>query len=309
MARFLDSLDTAHKRQLAAEDIQSTFNAARHEAAEISHFLEAHYQDLPTELRPPPEYPSCALQVFHTPELLEQIFLELDLRSLLNASQTCKIMSVVIPASRRLQRALSMHPESDCFWHTSFRSHVLFPLECSWQHDYLEVAPGGSQKGMITVEMHEAFPVPRAGSRVRALYICQPPIHVLDMLIECCKINTAQTQYADEAFDYRISSPDGITVGDVLDMTQHLRKVHRDCPFAGRGMMNRDGTAKPRIWYSTPLDLPYDHPLLARRRTAKVKQPKSREQRVKDAEEALLKRYARYKKNCKRTTTSVANTS
>ncbi|KAK0302488.1 hypothetical protein LTR82_017853 [Friedmanniomyces endolithicus] len=99
----------------------------------------------------------------------------------------------------------------------------------------------------------------RAGSFIRAMLLCQPPIREFEIRVICDRRDT-------QHYCSKYRSTHGFTVGELLDITEDLRQKHALCPDAEMNMHNEHGIVEPTIQFNAIVVLLEDDPYLLQKR-------------------------------------------
>jgi hypothetical protein len=202
-----------------------------------------------------PEDCTTAQKTFEIPELLEMILAPLSFVDILNSQQTSKTNYATIQESPRLQRHLGVRAEGpDSEIRTPFASAATVPnssFACRQRacyvraFSYQNVQTSTIMEAGFSVHAHQ---LPRIGSRWRSMLICQPPLHSMTVVTNCC----AKSNYVGEIEGEvgTITSDTGLTIGDLYDHTLALGKEHRMCGNAyGVEEHDEDGFVNVRVTF------------------------------------------------------------
>lgn len=121
-----------------------------------------------------------------------------------------------------------------------------------------------------TTEIHAAFYVlpgqvlPNIGSRIRRMFVTQPPVKQLSVTLNCCpSANGYPAQYNNPPAQ-DVSNANGLTVGDLYDYTEKLLDQHRNCSAAYSGLLEDDGTVQVGVRFVGKIQLQADDPIFLR---------------------------------------------
>ena len=236
--------------------VSELFEMARCMVEETKELAIANLDWDPVATMPSARSSVTANRVFEVPELVEMIITDLPAKDILAAAQSFKAMSRCVLSSTKVQAILGLRCTADGFFQSKFfcESHrVRFAhlpgLRCtiSTRDDSWSSRPklhNGKYKDEVTIsasfETYER--PPKIGSRGRAMLVCQPPLLEMQVSVSCCSsssidrpLDATQTNNLTTwTTRTPAKSTSGITVGDLLDITESLQQQHRVCPFAGK---------------------------------------------------------------------------
>ena len=224
-----------------------------------------------------------AQDVFSIPELLENILHFVEMRDILQMMLVDKNTKLIIQASSKLQRQLSLVGDINSFldqpfaYDTSTTDFLTTATKMNRVDNTVinESAlglPGLLQEGVQNkVQIRAFFPsdrLPNIGATCRAMLICQPPITEMTLSVACCSHSFYEMLYQPSAH-YRsprsptkIKAAAGLTIGDLYDATQALASDHRLCPDAPAHMLDDEGYVKVHVAFDGELQLRADDPFL-----------------------------------------------
>jgi hypothetical protein len=84
------------------------------------------------------------------------------------------------------------------------------------------------------------------------MLICQPPVYYMDISLECCR-HRPREYLPDE--ETAISSPTGLTIGDLYDRTVKVAEAHANCPHADTSLHNSQGRVVQHVLLETNIAL------------------------------------------------------
>ena len=244
-----------------------------------------------------PEGSTIACRVFDIPELLEMILEHLTIPDLLKFYQCSTSIRDSIESSSKLQSQLSLRPvSSNSYLHLPVRHLTKFvPL------DAFDENITGLQTGFFsseqfprrrpsrkyehkneaqdrTVEIHASFyllpgqRLPRMGSRVRRMFITQPPLEEMTVALNCCPIyDYGPTGLESPKPERKVSREGGLTVGALYDRAEELLDEHRCCTQAYSGLLDDDGTVKVGVRFVGSMVLQPDDPIYVKHLKSKKK--------------------------------------
>lgn len=274
-----DTIATALKQVESGEydttALKTVLQSAQHHVNELGGFFSERlkkHPELYNERKP--EGSSIAAQVFDIPELLEMILGHLPVSDLLKFYQCSRSIRDSIEASSKLQNQLSLRP-------APAGSHLKLPLSdlayvgftSIEQFQRRQVPQRLEKKDEVkdrTVEIHAHFNVlpgqvlPRIGSRVRGMFITQPPLEEMTVNVECCPIYVEwQTSESVESCKSvrTVTRVGGLTLGALYDRAEELLDAHRFCPSAHSGLLNEDGTVNVAVKFVGKMVLRLDDPV------------------------------------------------
>lgn len=264
LEQALQVLDPGRKHSISEDEKIAAFKAVNSRTTSLNHFLRRQYGLLPVTARPPPTDPIYAVQVFQTPELIEQVLLYLGPQSVCQAAQACRAMADALSISSKLKRKLSIIADTDCFTHSVFDNYDPSDLHCRLQHQMsiyasaLPATPGTYGEMLFRFTPRN---LPRLGVRPRSVFICQPPITEIHAYIDSCDC-AVYDNYGKRNPCSTIQDSDGITYGHLVDEARKLRKDHFRRPvYAGQGR-SLDDESFPSLTFAARVPLQADHPLL-----------------------------------------------
>ena len=240
--RKLISAPTPSTSQLA-----NLVNSLQQDANGITSFLAKTAGIAVKAVAPTEASTAKAQKVFHTPELLEMILLELQPQHVLVAQQVTKTFDSLISTSPKLQHHLGLRPNPESSFAAprcinGWGHFTCSPKDCassifSWSRSQQQ-----SERGPNDLEICASFStkLPRLGDRCRSMLICQPPVYEMEVKTTCCNRYSfgvfslaPQNALATELDAPKpLRSKTGITIGDLLDATEEVCKKHRTCPHA-----------------------------------------------------------------------------
>ena len=265
-----------------------------------------------------------AKKAFQVPELLEAVLSCLDVPNLLKAQQVCKHFKGVIDESAKLQRRMGLKAaDADSFLELPLRGVVMTgqpyrglfggaaltfnvagPCDMAGQ-SYLTsgfgMGPGGFHDAReetiveeasvsILVRPFKGDRLPKVGSRIGSMLVCQPPVKQMTFTSSCCtpiglfgggRIRHNGTVAPAE--HPKLTNATGITVGDILTQAHKMIAEHRLCPNASEQMLDRHGYVQLQLSFTAVVPLTSEDPLVVQAKLAKVKVEKSQakeEQRI-----------------------------
>lgn len=99
------------------------------------------------------------------------------------------------------------------------------------------------------------------------MLVCQPPVKEMQITPRCCEDMLLRRSYDYEDLPeapepIRISSPNGLTLGDVLDAAERVTESHKCCPYAASHWHNYDtGAVETEVKVEGVMILRHDDPL------------------------------------------------
>lgn len=106
------------------------------------------------------------------------------------------------------------------------------------------------------------------GSRIRRMFICQPPIKRMTVHLSCCpNMDIYFSDPPPPAPEY-VSSEIGLTIGDLYDCAARLMDQHRWCPYAHAGQLDDDGMVDNAVQFQASVVLSPEDPLMLSCRVA-----------------------------------------
>ncbi|KAK5701376.1 hypothetical protein LTR17_022659 [Elasticomyces elasticus] len=122
--------------------------------------------------------------------------------------------------------------------------------------------PDGQSNGRLGCEVNVCFdlPLPRLGSRIRQMFITQPPTKRFTMTINCCNPSNRERLGAEPLPDAQITNPAGVTIGELYDEAQRVMQQHTNCAFARWSQHEANGEVDLEVTFGTHLKLPDTQP-------------------------------------------------
>ncbi|KAI5369866.1 Putative F-box domain-containing protein [Septoria linicola] len=222
-----------------------------------------------------------AQRVFDVPELLELILSKLPVLELLKSYRVNRQWHSAIESSANLQRQLSLRPDTvDGYFQNVFQGRI-----CG------EVLPGfGTRSGFSThrglssreetipgneilfkadfASSTDYYAMPgKCGTRIRKMYVCQPPIKEMNTYVECCRYNFNHHTDDHDRPSAVVRNEKGLTIGDLLDKTNEMLDLHKYCQNAEVFMLDDEtGEVKNEVSFRGTVELKEDDPLLVEKR-------------------------------------------
>ncbi|KAK3627896.1 hypothetical protein LTR56_003886 [Elasticomyces elasticus] len=213
---------------------------------------------------------SGAHKVFGITEILELILREFSTAELLSAQRVNNRMRDVIDGSKDLMQRLFLLP--------GYGSHIDVLSTAGFDGNFMRqtrnirisntcyVRPNKAQNdqsnGRLYLEVEVLFdqPLPRVGSRIRQMFITQPPAKSFTMAINCCDPDDRELLGAEPLPAVQITNPAGVTIGELYDEAQRAMQQHINCPFADWRNHTASGAVDLKITFKAQLNLPANHP-------------------------------------------------
>ena len=201
-----------------------------------------------------------------------------------------------IESSANLQRQLCLRPDTiDGHLRTAFQGRI---------SGYSEVLPGfGTRSGFSTHRglsnreetvpgnevvfkaefsaTNDYYHMPQTiGSRIRKMFVCQPPVKELQVFVECCRYNLHHGIDDHEQPSCTVTNKDGLTIGDLHDKTKQMLESHKYCANAEVFMLDDEtGEVKNEVCFRGRIALKDDDPLLIEKRRAEALREKELEEK------------------------------
>lgn len=255
---------------LNGTELLGRLKAARLDAEGPQRFLDQCDGLIPASALPTEASTLKAEEVFGTPELVENILQFLAPREMLVAQRTSRTMNATILTSPKLQRLLYLRPDSTAYFSTAFKRqtrqsfHVDAHETVTYDKHLGKLRSKGSGREAIisfAVTSSRATPLGTptysAGSRIRSMLVCQPPIKCMTASPSCCQ----HSRETDEASEEELSSSTGLTCGDVVDFVMRMQAAHKVCAFEDPYSLDDEGFVRPTIYFSGTLTLHEQDPL------------------------------------------------
>ena len=231
----------------------------------------------------PPHAMHVAQKVFDVPELLENILAYLHPRELLQISSINRQFKDAVQSSTRLQRQLSMLPQSSPNAYSPFEKQAFPAMDFSWNslgvdREYRKACKTDSSVRHALVVF--PCPLPKVGVVPRRMLVAYPVLKEMRPIHTCCYADQEHEQLIEEC---TVRNKDGITVGDLLDAAEKFSVGMRDCALAATDCHLSDGTVSVPIAYEGVV---YMH----------AKDPARVAKETKLEERRMIKKYSRAKK-------------
>lgn len=242
--------DTEEPGNKIKQSTQQALDAARTSISFMRHHVDSLYNLIPPHERPPTAISAAkAHMVFSIPELLEKIMLSgLSAREKLVAMQVNRCWRNTVEGSKTLLRTLGLSLPVNSFYFTPFLTRNATPYsyddgDFPGYAGFEEEREGENRpqvkfgvKGLEICRMSLSINIfdrhdLAAGSRVRSMTICNPPILSLEVTILCrmCRRNAFDVYGEIMSRTVRSASVLGFTVGEVLHQAGVFRQSHPHC--------------------------------------------------------------------------------
>lgn len=263
-----------------SEAVAASLQQAETSALAVRSFLNFCIEDIPIASRPSAGSSVKAQQVFDTPELLEHILLDLPVRLLISAPLVNRTFASTCYNSQYIQRRLGLRPDPNASLTTTFYSPLEFwTFHCTINAGRSQGDSSISTKGTKyyisarfgSYARNDQW-LPKLGTRVRTMLICQPPVNKIKAYLNCCCPPKERSWMGSATTRARRTTPEtlrsqsGITVGDLYDAAERLAKEHALCPFAEGFQINEDGIVDVCVTFEAVVYLPETDPLVIEKR-------------------------------------------
>jgi len=128
-----------------------------------------------------------------------------------------------------------------------------------------------TEETKLSIELHisPSGELPRVGSRCRRIFVCQPPVTQMELILSCCSPNLADRlagatpaqpgvpPYKPETVD----RADGIRFGDLLDVARDKYAYHGCCPDCPDRMLDSDGRSELTLRFTVKIPLAHHDPI------------------------------------------------
>ena len=168
---------------------------------------------------------NVADRVLQIPELLELILLNLGAFDILNVASTCHGIQNIVNVSSKLQVRLFQKPasnigaENDPF-QTPFG---LFERRGFTVDAFLPDSPAHQAYVDACFTSKDDFTLPRVGSKIRSMFICQPAIKNMEVTVKC-----AAHDYNKEMI--AVFSETGLKFQDLYNVAGNIIRGEHLCP-------------------------------------------------------------------------------
>ncbi|KAK4892550.1 hypothetical protein LTR27_009014 [Elasticomyces elasticus] len=270
--------------------VLSAFTILHGTSKTVGKKLTACLKHRPEIWKPSARSAQLAQQVFGVPELCEQIIGHLaELQDVISATMMSRATMATARASRKILQALGLAVNEGEHWSTSFGSGqhrgfgcIMFEVGEDWS-----TAPAPELNTPELPTIYAGFSsrrryggLPRVGRAYLAVPICWPPLREMQPTLSCCGHWRGHNDEPATAGEVSvgnvpppvpvkpITTPGGLTLGDLYNATRRLQEEHRLCPYGDVEHMDRDGMLKIDVHFKASLRLAEDDPMLAVRREA-----------------------------------------
>ena len=260
----LQALDPARKHLTTEDEKVEAFEVVQSRTRVMNYYLEGKYDLLPVTARPPSTDPICVVQVFAIPELMGQIMLYLDPRSICQAAQACKAMADALSVSSKLERKLSLVADTTCFTHSIFEDDRSSRLRCYVQEQrsgYASPSPSTPANYGELLIRFSARALPRLGLRPSSIFVCQPPITEMLAYVDGCRCKEEHQRGTTKPC-LTITNSKGITYGVVVDEARKLRREHVNRPQNHSSSHSLSDEEFPPLTFAARVPIQAGHPLL-----------------------------------------------
>lgn len=196
-----------------------------------------------------PNHPVAALKVFGTTELLEQILLELPLRSLFPMMRVSSVWKATINGSVKIQRALFLQPcirgiDPEDFSFPEEANNDLSPVISDLHEHILASAENGSHtlnplarvifhhKYRDNFEYHHFESVfnnnTTTASSWRTMLVIQPPVKTVNVYLKLfmwCRKMCPEKRESYSLKDMLCTNEAGLTLGDIAETMGMMREA------------------------------------------------------------------------------------
>lgn len=206
----------------------------------------------------PPHAQGLAKKVFDVPELLEEILTHLDVKDILGAQCVNWQFRNAVDSSTRLQRQLTFLPSKSGFvsspFDTGSYNHGIAVMKYPSAETDSSRKPDQERELTVSVFIDD-HPL-KLGSTCRRILLVQPPIKTIVVDVSCrCEHDREE-----------VHNPKGITIGDLVNHTRRLQKVHRyhTPTWRPRNLLRKErtGDPKPNVFFMARIPLQDDDPNL-----------------------------------------------
>lgn len=226
--------------------------------------------------------PSKAMEAFHIPEIAENILKRLIPEDLLRTTQIDRKIFNIIHDSPLLRRNLFLEPRltgpfemfpstldvgvSTMMWPRSLGPDPLYSRVTSTVNEWVT-----SNSMFLSIESDVRLAEGRVGARVASMFVCQPPVYVMQVSIpHCDSWKLEQPTPADTCERFTLKAKNGIKIGHMVDAIKNIRESHSSCdPLTMHGDDAENHWAD-RVWpeFETIITLEHDDPLFAKGKNA-----------------------------------------
>ena len=217
-------------------------------------------------------------RIFGIAELVEHVLSFLSTRDLLTVRHVNRALRDSVEHSEVLQRKLHTRPNKSGYLETPFatgsESSTAAAFVCDSQFPAVTLPPPGFEfLDTAALDTHSVqvwakctgisstgFSVPSSSSPYRSMLVCHPAPTRMNVHPICC---SSERQFLTPGLDVerqKVTSPTGITVGDLYDATVEIRREHRLCPYAARYLHDEDGYVRVDVSFRSLLELKPEDP-------------------------------------------------
>jgi hypothetical protein len=89
-------------------------------------------------------------------------------------------------------------------------------------------------KIIFDFQISERLEKATVGAKVSSMLICQLPVYVMQVTMDCCEDGTTKSKISvDKNSRFIIKAKHGITIGHMLEAIKTIRELHQPCRFRG----------------------------------------------------------------------------
>ncbi|KAK5677549.1 hypothetical protein LTS10_010121 [Elasticomyces elasticus] len=194
----------------------------------------------------------AVVKVFKTAELLESVLQHLTIPELHNAEDTCRIFRDTIASSPKLLQKLFRTSVTSHRLHTpgylgpfdKTNARLRYSISCfSSLTEPGAYYPYGPETFLVRFEARFQSctgTLPQLPSRVLEMFVSQPPITKAQIFLAYCGRMPFKGDANGDAI-YTLCNANGFKLKDFYTVANTFLKEHKLCPFAHRGLLNKDG--------------------------------------------------------------------
>lgn len=264
--RINEAIQQAHCGAYDREDLENVLRNAQEELNSMDDHVRAVLHERATTTGYTARSSELAKKVFGTGELLENIVQNLSIKDTLSVQAVNSTIFESIKHSPRVQQALHRSPDPKVMLRPlrngdfeGLRTMVNFEPKYNELSRKAERSTADHNQLLVHV-FFDGFLKPMSiGSRVGAMYICQPPITEMTIYCECCKHENENGTSDVLSNAGTLCCESGITIKDVYETTLRVAEEHSNCAYAHQRHFDEDGIVRPQVSFEAHLTLPCEY--------------------------------------------------
>ncbi|KAK5127053.1 hypothetical protein LTR85_008412 [Meristemomyces frigidus] len=273
MTQKLDDLTTpvSSLPQTGAQSAAYLIASLRSDIASLEESRTSIYEAIPPAYRRSEKARALTNATFAISELLEHILLQLGVPEVLTAQRVSSSFCDAIEGSVVIQRKLGLRP-ADASQPITFPTVELIPSFDLWFESFHPDSPLdqvytlSDNEVLIQAQWRTAQKFKSAGSTVRRMLVCQPPVTSMDVYASCRENNGPRTKRRLAA---TLNVATGITIGHMVDASPQVVKEHKLCAHATLSEHGKDGCVRPSLTLEAIVQVPDWEPVLLEGKTTR----------------------------------------